>query len=55
MKMKKVKFEKKLRLKKETVANLNNTEMNVVNGGILYVSSRLKQCDTCTCGTSGGC
>ena len=31
--MKPIKFSKKLRLNKETIADLNSTEMNAANGG----------------------
>ncbi len=33
--MKKVKFEKKLSVKKETVTKLNKVQMNIVHGGNL--------------------
>ena len=36
--MKKVKFEGKLNLNKETIANLNNEQMNSVKGGQIYTS-----------------
>ena len=33
IKMKKIKFERKLSLKKETIASLNSEQMNKINGG----------------------
>ncbi len=47
--MKKVKFEKKLSLKKETVANLSNTEMNLVKGGLLSFSRPPQNCSGYNC------
>jgi natural product precursor len=43
--MKKIKFSKKLQLNKETIANLNNDEMNKVKGGT--GSACLSVCGSC--------
>jgi natural product precursor len=45
--MKKVKFNSKLSLNKETVANLNNSELNEAKGGYSgYEPSCWQACDT---------
>lgn len=61
--MKKVKFNGKLSLNKETVAKLNVEQMNVVKGGLLDVSaaeaeaagrlSWFRCCKTCSGGSLG--
>jgi len=47
--MKKVKFEKKLNLKKQTVAKLSKGELTVLQGGFLVISSHGQQ--TCCMAT----
>lgn len=61
--MKTKKFEKKLGLKKKTIANLNNQEMVTANGGVEETNYRTciqptASCDTClieTCVTCETC
>lgn len=56
-KMKKIKLNGKLSLNKETVAKLNDAQMQGVNGGAwftLYHCNRTKNCPTNGCPT-GGC
>jgi len=54
--MKKVKFEKKLSLKKETVANLNNGQMNKIYGGIKIPPTAAETCPkTCNITHGGNC
>ncbi len=49
--MKKIKFEKKLGLKKEVVAKLNNEEMNGLKGGNLSgLNTTIPSTTTCTLG-----
>jgi len=48
--MKKVKFEKKLSLKKQTVANLNKRHMSIIQGGNLAGTHPV---GVCTC--NDGC
>jgi hypothetical protein len=48
--MKKIKFEGKLNLKKETVSRLNDAQMNHVKGGIFW---SLFNCHSGNCGTAG--
>ena len=49
--MKKLKFAGKLSLNKETVAKLNNEQMNEVNGGSRNVLSGTTQATCTTCGS----
>lgn len=49
--MKTKKFSSKLRLSKETVANLNNTDMKDVYGGIPSPKTRIIIESGCDCGT----
>jgi len=46
--MKKVTLNKKLQLNKETIANLNEKQMNEVKGGAAFTSGCT---DSCTAGT----
>jgi natural product precursor len=52
--MKKIKFESKLSLKKETVARLNEAQMGHLKGGAwftLYHCNKTNNCGTATCPT----
>jgi natural product precursor len=57
--MKKIKFESKLSLKKETVARLNEAQMGQLKGGAwltLYHCQGSNHCGTATCPTvANGC
>jgi natural product precursor len=56
--MKKIKFESKLSLKKETVARLNEAQMGQLKGGAwftLYHCNKTNNCGTATCPTVAGC
>lgn len=52
--MKKIKFQKKLSLNKETIAKLNEDQMNQIKGGTMRISftdSRLTSCTIWACDT----
>lgn len=52
--MKKIKLNGKLNLNKETVSELNNAQMQALNGGAwftLYHCNRTRNCPTGTCPT----
>lgn len=56
--MKKIKFESKLSLKKETVARLNEAQMDHLKGGAwftLYHCHKSNNCGTATCPTAVNC
>lgn len=54
--MKKIKFEKKLSLSKETIAKLNNEQLNVLKGGgpLTWNDCPAGQASKTTCTLSGG-
>jgi hypothetical protein len=48
--MKKIKFERKLNLKKETISNLNKEEMRKIEGGWLWTAfCKTDRCPSETC------
>ncbi|HXP49306.1 MAG TPA: class I lanthipeptide [Bacteroidia bacterium] len=52
--MKKINFKNKLSIKKETIAKLNNTQMNAVNGGRPVSAVYYNTCPYSNCAINTG-
>lgn len=51
--MKKIKLDGKLKLNKETIAKLNDEQMNGVKGGLLSITAGCTKNNTCVLYTKG--